>query len=487
MKNISKISLSLIFIGSLFFVKCQSKTAQATTYGGAKNGSSGLAPNGKKWNVLFISVDDLNHWVSPLGRNKQVKTPNLDRLANMGMTFTKAYCSAPSCCPSRASLMSGMRPSTTGVYGNFDDWRKAIPDSITLFTHFRRNGYKVIGGGKLYHGGFDRNEEFDFYLKNTRENNMPFAYDGGNFNGVRWAKLKVTDDKLHDNHTAHWAAEELLKTHDDKPIFIGCGFTMPHMAWNVPTKYYDMYPFEKIELPPYKKDDWDDIPSGGRKISGGKDHEALMKTSNPDSVWRRAIQAYQACISFADAQIGIVLDALEKSPEKENTIIVLWGDHGWNLGEKNHWRKFVLWEESARAPLFMVVPNMTKKGSRCERIVDFIHLYPTLADLCGLKIPQHTEGSSLKPLLQNPTTAWDKASVCTMFANNHSIRTEKWRYIRYDDNTEELYDEVADPYEWTNLANDKKYDSVKKELSTHLPKINKPRDIWKSEWKPNDN
>jgi arylsulfatase A-like enzyme len=471
--------LGLAFV----LIRCNTNKQTATVANNSTTSTqTGLAPNGKKWNVLFIAVDDLNHWVSPLGRNKQVKTPNLDRLASWGMTFTKAYCAAPVCCPSRAALMSGLRPSTTGVYDNSNDWRQGISDTLTMPTHFRKNGYRVIAGGKIYHGGFDRETEFDFYFHGGTNNPNRNATNKGQFGGIRWAQLDAGDDVLADYHTANWAAEELGKKHD-KPLFLACGIFRPHMPWNVPKKYFDMYPLDKIEIPPYQKDDLNDLPTEGVKMADNGDHEKLLGSGNTDSLWRAAIQAYQACITYADVQIGRVLDAVEKSPERENTIIVLWGDHGWHLGEKHHWRKFSLWEEATRSPLFFVVPNMTKAGSRCDKTVDFMNLYPTLADLCGLKIPQHIEGYSMTSLLKNPNSAWDKPAITTFHANNHTVRTEKWRYIRYAKGGEELYDETADPYEWKNLANDKKNEVIKRELSQYLPKLNKPDGMYPGEAK----
>jgi arylsulfatase A-like enzyme len=481
MRLLSKITACFLLLLSVVFIYCQSAKQLTQTTAKSISTINALAPNGKKWNVLFIAVDDLNHWVSPLGRNNQVKTPNLDRLASWGTTFTQAHCAAPLCCPSRAALMSGLRPGTSGVYVNNDDWRKAIADSLTIFSHFKKNGYKVVGGGKLYHGGFDRDTEFDFYKRDAPNNANRNAFNKDQFGGIKWAQLDAGDDALNDYHNAQWAAEELSKKHDDKPIFIACGIFRPHMPWNVPKKYFEMYPIDKIQLPPYQKDDLDDLPIEGVKMADNGDHKALFKNTNSDSLWRAAIQAYQACITYADVQVGRILDAVEKSPERENTIIILWGDHGWHLGEKHHWRKFSLWEEATRAPFFMVVPNMTKGGSRCNRTVDFMSIYPTLADLCGLPIPKHTEGYSIKSLLQNPNAAWDKPAITTFGLNNHSIRTEKWRYIRYAKGGEELYDEIADPYEWKNLANDKKYDAVKKELAAFLPKVNKPEGLWKGQ------
>ncbi|MEZ4905318.1 MAG: sulfatase [Spirosomataceae bacterium] len=286
--------------------------------------------------------------------------------------------------------------------------------------------------------------------------------------GIR-AQLDAGDDILSDYHVATWAASELSKKHD-KPFFLAAGIFRPHLPWNVPKKYFDMYPLDKIELPPYKEDDLIDLPQEGLKMAHpNQDHEKLESTAQ----WKEAIQAYQACISYADAQIGLILDAYQKSPDKENTLIVLWGDHGWHLGEKHHWRKFSLWEEATRSPMIWVVPNLTKAGSICTKTVDFMSIYPTLSAINGLNIPKHNEGKSIVSLLQNPDSKWTTPAITTFGQNNHSVRSEKWRYIRYAQGDEELYDEVNDPYEWKNLANDSKYKWVKNDLAKWLPKINK--------------
>ncbi|MBP9075216.1 MAG: sulfatase [Haliscomenobacter sp.] len=428
-------------------------------------------PQAGTYNVLFISVDDLNHWIGYTGRNPQTQTPNLDRLSSKGMSFSNAHCPAPLCCPSRAALLSGLRPSTSGVYNNGDDWRKVIPDSITMPTFFRRNGFEVVGGGKIYHGGFDRDSEFDYYYREGKDRSGQNLIKKGQFGGIRWAQMEAGDEALNDFHTASWAIKELEKPHD-KTFFIACGIFRPHMPWNVPQKYFDQFPLDQIVLPPYKPDDLNDIPLPGKRIADNGDHKALMKTGNPVALWKEAIQAYLASIAFADAQIGRVLDALEKSSYRENTIVVLWGDHGWHLGEKDHWRKFSLWEEATRSPLIWYVPGMTKPGSICDRSVDFMSIYPTLADLCGLPIPNHIEGPSIRSLLENPASSWKNPALTTFNFNNHSVRSDEWRYIRYNDGSEELYNEKTDPYEWTNLADNPKYKSVKKKLNKFLPKYN---------------
>lgn len=429
-------------------------------------------------NVLFIAVDDLNHWVKHLGRNQQVITPNIDRLAQKGVTFTRAYCAAPICNPSRAALLSGLRPSTTGVYDNNVDWRPVIAQDLTLVTHLRRNGYAAYGAGKIYHGGFDRKAEWDEYDK---EHAAPCrrlnANDG--VGGIKFSPLDCGDEGVSDYSIASYGVAQLQRPHD-KPFFLSIGFHKPHMPWNVPKKYFDLYPLDKIQLPPYREDDLNDLPGEGVKMARGpgsnspdkpSDHELMLQSGR----WKEAVQAYLAAITYVDGQIGRVLEALEKSAYKDNTIIVLWGDHGWSLGEKHHWRKFALWEEPTRAPFIWVAPGVTKAGSVCQHTVDFMSIYPTLSELCGLPIPKHVEGVSIKKLLADPQAKWDRPALTTHGFQNHAVRTRQWRYIRYAMGGEELYDETKDPYEWTNLAGDKRYDQVKAELAKAFPKVNQPR------------
>lgn len=427
------------------------------------------APPPPKPNVLFIAVDDLNHWVRHLGRNPQVLTPNIDRLATRGVTFTRAYCAAPVCNPSRTALLSGLRPSTTGVYDNTIDYRPHVAPDLTLNTHFRKNGYYVAGAGKIYHGGGGRREEWDDYAAGLGGDPKPKGPDTG-VGGIKFAPLDCRDEDMTDYKSVSWTIEQLGRKHD-QPFFLACGLHKPHMPWNVPRKYYDLYPLESIELPPHRDNDLDDLPPAGVKMAKAMgDHAAIVKSGR----WKDAVQGYLAAISFADAQIGRLLEALERSPYANNTIVCFWGDHGWHLGEKQHWRKFALWEEATRAPFIWVAPGMTKPGGRCERTVDFTSIYPTLCELAGLPVPQHCEGVSIKSLLADPKAAWPTPAVTTHGYLNHAVRTEQWRYIRYADGGEELYHEILDPYEWTNLARDPQNAALKSELSQWLPKENKP-------------
>jgi arylsulfatase A-like enzyme len=420
-------------------------------------------------NVLFIAIDDLNDWVHHLGGHPQGTTPNIDRLAKRGVTFARAHCAAPLCNPSRAALMSGLRPSTTGVYTNPTDWRKVITETPTLPMQFRQNGYYVAGAGKIYHGSFRRDSDWDEYLKDTHGDPKPKGEDRG-VGGIAFAPLDADDADMQDYETVSWTIDR-LNTRHDKPFFLACGLHKPHMPWNVPQKYYDMFPLDKIVLPKVLETDLDDIPAAGVMMAKPQgDHRAILESGR----WKDAVQGYLAAIAFADAMIGRLIDALDKGPHKDNTIIVLWGDHGWHLGEKQHWRKFSLWEEATRAPLMFVAPGVTRPDGVCNRTVDFMGIYPTLCDLCGIPTPRHVEGVSLKPILSNPQASWDHPALTTYMFNNHGVRSERWRYIRYSDGSEELYDEDKDPMEWTNLAGKSELAPIKAELARFIPRTNTP-------------
>jgi arylsulfatase A-like enzyme len=432
----------------------------------------GLAADPPKPNVLFIAVDDLNHWVGHLGRNKQAKTPNIDRLAKTGVTFTRAYAAAPVCNPSRAALMSGLRPGSTGVYDNGQTWQPVIPPEQTLTTQFLKAGYAVYGAGKIYHANAHRPSEWSDYLAGAGGRVSMKAHPSAKDDGVGGIKFKpLTDDSvLPDEATIDYGIKHLLAK-QDKPFFLAVGLHKPHMPWDVPKKYYDLFPLDSIELPPVKEDDLKDVPPAGIKMAKPDgDHATMLKSGR----WKEAVQAYLAAIAYCDAQIGRLLDAYDKSPHKDHTIICFWGDHGWHLGEKEHWRKFALWEEATRTPFIWVAPGVTRPGGVCDRPVDLMTIYPTLCDLAGLPTPVHVQGTSLRPLLTDPKAKWDAPGITTFHRNNHAIRTERWRYIRYADGGEELYDHSTDEYEWTNLATDPKYADVKKELAKLLPTENKP-------------
>jgi len=429
-----------------------------------------LSSEAKKPNVLFIAVDDLNHWVGHLGRNKQTKTPNLDRLAKMGVTFTNAHCAAPICNPSRTALLSGLRPSTTGVYDNGDSYQLAVNNKQSLVTHFKDAGYETLGMGKLWHGGLGFPNQWTSTGGPDGNGQGKSKLDDRSIGGIKFGIIDGDDTSVPDTHIADYGIAELNKTHD-QPFFLTVGFHKPHMPWNVPKKYYDMHPLDAIELPPTKPGDLDDLPAAAIKMAHSSgDHATVLASGR----WKEAVQAYLASISYLDGQVGRVLDALEKSPHAANTIICLWGDHGWHLGEKEHWRKFALWEEATRAPLIWVAPGVTKPNGVCNRPVDFMSIYPTLCELSGIPIPEHVVGKSIRSLLADPSSAWSDVALTTFGQNNHAVRDERWRYIRYADNSEELYDHNNDTYEWTNLASKPEHNALKKQLAMNFPTTNVP-------------
>lgn len=433
--------------------------------------STGLAQGNSKPNVLFIAVDDLNHWVGHLARNPQTKTPNIDRLAQRGVTFTNAHCAAPICNPSRTALLSGRRPSTTGVYDNSQPFAASVTLDQSLVTQFKNAGYETLGMGKLWHGGLGFPEQWIGTGGKERGGDHGDAkFIDRSIGGIKFGIIDGDDSAVPDTQIADYGIAQLGKKHT-KPFFLTVGFHKPHMPWNVPRKYYDMHPLDQIQLPPVQANDLADIPPAGVKMAHASgDHARVLESGR----WKEAVQAYLAAISYLDGQVGRVLDALDKSEYRDNTIICFWGDHGWHLGEKEHWRKFALWEEATRAPLIWVVPGVTKPNGVCARPVDFMSIYPTLCELAHMPKPQHVEGLSIGSLLANPQAEWSHVAVTTHGRNNHTVRTQRWRYIRYADGGEELYDHDRDPYEWSNLAAAPEHAQLKTELAKHFPTVNVP-------------
>jgi arylsulfatase A-like enzyme len=416
-------------------------------------------------NVLFIAVDDLNHWVTPLGRNAQARTPNIDRLAKMGVSFSNAHCAVPACEPSRCALMGGRRPWTSGCYKNGHEWTEYQKPGEGLSAAFLRAGYQVAGAGKIYHSMEYHESEWTEYMstEGLSMNGPGVDKDDGFHTDKTHPDLK--DEDLTDWHSADYCIER-LQTQHEKPFFIACGLYKPHLPFVVPRKYYEAFPLDSIKLPPHLEDDLDDIPPAGLKMANPKaDHAKFLKSGR----WKVAIQSYLASCAYTDMNIGRLLDALEASPNKDNTIIVLWGDHGWSFGEKQHWRKFALWEETTRMPFIWVVPGVTSPGGQSTRPVDLMSVYPTLCSLAGVDRPGHVEGHDITSLLRDPAAAWEYPAITTHGRGNHAIRTETHRYIRYADGGEELYDDSKDPYEWTNLASNPEHAGLKAKLAQWLP------------------
>lgn len=420
--------------------------------------------------VLFIAVDDLNDWVGHLGGHPQAKTPNIDRLVARGTAFTNSHCAAPACNPSRAALMSGLRPWETGIYTNGDPAQGVLKDITTINRHFLASGYNTRGGGKIYHG-FGSEGRDDTWTEWAGL--FPSVNDhDANLNGLQsghfdWGAIQAAPQDMGDYKATSWAIDHLQKAPTDQPLFLALGFIKPHLPWYVPQLYYDRFPLADIQLPITRENDLDDVPDAGKKMARPEGDHAKVLQGNQ---WKKAVQAYLATISFLDDQVGRLLDGLDASPRKDKTIIVWWTDHGWHLGEKQHWRKFALWEKATRTSMAIIAPGITQPGSTCAASVDYTHIYPTLCELTGLPTPPHVQGASLMPLLKNPATTWDQYAVCTHGKGNHAVRDSQWRYIRYADGSEELYDYSKDPHEWTNLAAEVGMSDIKTRLAALLPK-----------------
>ena len=453
----------------------------------------GNTETNKKPNILFLAVDDWNDWVGCLGADR-VSTPNMDRLAAKGVLFTKAYTASPLCNPSRTAIMSGLRPSTTGVYENAQPGPACVPEGHKMLPeYFRDHGYYTVGSGKIYHDwvGMTSPKEWDEYylwneigrqygwfmnyslhpcpLPETRPANEITKKTKRNFD---WAALDYPEEAWPDHRCASYAVKFLEEKHD-KPFFLAVGMFRPHIPWFAPEKYFDQYPLDEIETPPYLERDTNDIPDPAKKLAltSASKHYLVKEYGE----WEKAIQAYQACISFSDAQIGRVLDALENSPHHENTIIILWSDHGYHLGEKDHWHKRTLWERATHIPLIVVAPGVTSAGKECNQPVDLMSVYPTLLELAGLPAYESIkgEGESLVPLLKDPKNKLERPALMTYGYNNHAVRSQNFRYIRYADGSEELYDHGKDPNEWNNLAHNIKYKKVIDEHRKWLPENNR--------------
>ena len=436
--------------------------------------SSSIRPN-----VLFIAVDDLNDWIGSLGGNRQTLTPNFDRLAARSVLFTNAHCAAPACNPSRAALMTGIRPSTSGVYHNPQPWRESpvLKNAPTIPQHFMANGYTAVGSGKIYHGSFPDPASWQEYWPSQTKNkpNDPAPVQRP-VNGIPktahfdWGAVQMPNEKMGDWQVADWVNGRLKQAHD-QPFFIACGFYRPHLPWYVPQEYFSKFPLGSIKIPEVPDSDLDDVPDAGRRMAKPNgDHAKVVNYHQ----WEKAVQGYLASVNFVDACLGRVLDALDASPHKDETIVVLWSDHGWHLGEKKHWRKFSLWEEATQVVMMWSVPGLTKEGVRCDAPVNLLDIYPTLIELCDLPANNRLEGTSLAPLLNDPEAEWNRPALTTHGRNNHAIRSDRYRYIRYADGSEELYDHEADEMEWTNIAAKPDYNAVKSDLARWLPEVNVP-------------
>ncbi len=434
------------------------------------------ALSAKPMNVLFIAIDDLNDWIGVYGGHPQAQTPHLDRLAGRGTTVLNAHCQAPICNPTRVSMISGLLPSKTGVYFLQPGLRGASEnaDAETLFQYFKRQGYYITTRGKIFHGSTinAEQESFDEIIAAPLPKPRPkLPLSSSSNRAWDWGPWFEKDEDTQDFQTALWGAERLGELADQKqPFFMAIGFSNPHVPLYVPQKWFDLYPRDTLQLPEVLASDRDQLSKYAKDLTFGHiapKHDWVVKSEE----WTPLVQSYLACVSFVDQCIGTVLDGLAQSGAADNTIIVLWSDHGFHLGEKMHWAKRTLWEESTRVPMMIVGPELPA-GHQTTKPVGLIDIYPTLIDLCSLPPKTGLDGISLKPLLTATEAEWDRPAITTFGPNNHSLRSERWRYIRYDDGSEELYDHDKDPRERTNLATRPEYRSVIKKLSQWIPTHN---------------
>jgi arylsulfatase A-like enzyme len=435
----------------------------------------------RKPNILFIAIDDQNDWIGCLGGHKLAVTPNIDRLAQRGTLFTNAHCQAPLCNPSRTSLMLGLRPTTTGIYG-LAPWFRTLPewqDRVTLPQYFREHGYKTYSAGKIYHGnvrGKDRGQEFDVVGPNggvgvkPPKKLIPPA-PMGNHPLMDWGVFPHQDEDKGDYQVASWAVEQLEKMPKDEPFFLSAGFFLPHVPCYATQKWFDLYPDDDSVLPIVHERDRDDTPRFSWYLHWNLP-EPRLKWVRENNQWRNLVRSYLACVSFTDSQVGRILDALVESGHADNTIVVLWGDHGWHLGEKLITGKNTLWERSTRVPLVFAGPGVER--GRCGQPVELLDIYPTLVGLAGLPPRADLEGHSLLPQLKNAAAERPWPAITSHNQGNHGIRSLRWRYIRYADGSEELYDLAKDPHEWDNLAGESQYTAVLEEHRRWLPKIDLP-------------
>lgn len=429
-------------------------------------------------NVLLIAVDDLNDWVGFMGGHPQSVTPNLDRLAKQSTVFTNAHCQGTMCNPSRISFLWGMRPSTTGFYNNrygVGKEKQFLQDHTSLPAYFRKHGYHTLTAGKIFHS--DEPGKYS-QVKGPRPGFVARGKDKFiHSDPSRWHRIwdfgpqDYAEEDFVDSVVASWG-EKQFKQEMKKPFFMSVGFYRPHVPFFPPKRVYDA--FGEVQVPPAKADDWDDIPEAAKDLTLSNPKIPTYEWMQQKNREQEAVRAYLACVNWVDEQIGRVINALDQSPYSGNTIVVLLSDHGYHLGEKQRWSKFSLWERTTRVPLIVRLPG--RKPAATDAPVELLSVYPTLLELCGLPENEQLEGVSLVPLLRDPDSDWEHAAVTTLGQGNHAVRDRRWRYIRYADGTEELYDHADDKNEWHNLAVGDPSAELQKiigRMKRHLPSINR--------------
>jgi arylsulfatase A-like enzyme len=462
-------------------------------------GAAGAGASGdpvRRPNVLFLAIDDLNDWTAHLGGHPLARTPNLDRLAARGTAFLNAHVQAPLCNPSRTSVMLGLRPSTTGVYGG-NLWFRTLAawrDRVSLPQHFAAHGYRTLGTGKLHHrgpqggsGGGSTKRTDDTSGTLGPEFQVAGAAGGigarperklvpptphGDHPAMDWGWFPHQDEDKGDYQVASWTVEQIQRADRDSPFFLAAGFSLPHVPCYATKKWFDLYPDDNRVLPEIKEDDRADTPRFSWYLHW-RVPEPRLRWLREVGQWRGLARAYLASISFVDAQVGRILDALDASELGDSTIIVLWSDHGYHLGEKGISGKNTLWERSSRVPLIFAGPGV-KAGQRCVRPAELLDIYPTLVELCHLAPRSDLDGLSLVPQLRDASAERERPAMITHNRGNHGIRSERWRYIRYADGSEELYDMQADPHEWINLAAQPRFAAILEKHRQWLPRAEAP-------------
>jgi arylsulfatase A-like enzyme len=441
-----------------------------------------------KPNILFIAIDDQNDWIGHMGGHAMAKTPHIDRLASRGTTFLNAHCQAPLCNPSRTSLLLGLRPTSTGIYGLSPAARELpeLKDRISLPQHFAAQGYRTYATGKIFHagttaGGGKKDSAAEFQVT--------AAYGGvgsrpakklikktpmGNHPLMDWGVWPPDNDDTGkgDYKVASWAIEQIKTAPRDRPFFIAAGFFLPHVPCYATQQWFDLYPDDDSVLPKILENDRADTPRFSWYLHWQLP-EPRLSWVKEQKQWRNLVRSYLACTSFVDSQVGRLLTTLDEAGVAENTIVVLWGDHGWHLGEKGITGKNTLWDRSTKVPLIFAGPGV-KGGQRCMQPAELLDIYPTLAALTNTPLRHELEGLSLVPQLKNADTKRERPAITSHNQGSHAIRSERWRFIHYADGSEELYDMARDPKEWTNIVENTEHAAVIADLKKWLPRVDRP-------------
>ena len=460
-------------------------------------------------NILVISLDDMNDWIGPMGGHPQAQTPNLDSFAEEAVTFRRAYTVSPSCNPSRTAMFSGKAPWVTGLYENRQTWRHVVGDELMMPEYFREAGYWVAGAGKIYHGNMPDPRGWDDYFpspvkhmpdywlpvrdEDTGETSFaltdneiredspkgvtftmpPFE---GMYVAFDFEPLPVSTEQTGDYTSVQWISDQFRREHD-KPFFLAAGIYRPHLPWYVPQEYFDKFPLEEVELPALLESDLDDVPEEGQRVARNRYHEHVMEAG----LWEEAVQGYLAAISYSDALVGKLLADLDASPYADNTIVVIFSDHGWQLGEKEHWRKFALWEDVLNTVLMVRVPEGVPglpagnySGGVSDRNVSLMDVFPMLTELAGIAPKPGISGRSIVPLLRDPSAEWDHPVVSVYGDGHYSVIRGDWHYIRYAEGGEELYNLAVDPHEWDNLAGVADHANRISDMASFIPEERAP-------------